>query len=185
MNTAAPTTSPENERRPPKNATISPNGETSPSAMPAASSTAPSAKRVIATALRPLRRARSSCAVSTEPPSACSGVTESTRRDPTHAAAHVVPATIAAGIRSEPCTTEYDTPSTPSQAPAAATQAAEKPVPTSRPSVAPMMPTRRPWRATSARCDLADAPTSRIRAMRRVRPATTVENVFAVTMAPT
>ena len=48
-----------------------------------------------------------------------------------------------------------------------------------------MTPTTRPWRATSARCDRAEAPISRSSAMRRVRPATTVEKVFAVTIDAT
>ena len=54
-------------------------------------------KSTMAMTLRPLRRARSSWDTSTEPPSACSGVTVSTRREPAQAAAQVVSATIGSG----------------------------------------------------------------------------------------
>nr|WP_250646239.1 hypothetical protein [Microbacterium ihumii] len=58
-------------------------------------------------------------------------------------------------------------------------------MPTKTPRTAPSAPTTKPWPATSVRCDRAVAPISRISAIRRVRPATIVENVFAVTMAAT
>ena len=54
-------------------------------------------KSTSAATLRPVRRATASCDASTDPPSACSGVTVSTRRDPAHAAAQVVSATIDGG----------------------------------------------------------------------------------------
>ena len=73
----------------------------------------------------------------------------------------------------------------PSIRPASHTPPAASASPPARPTTAPITPTTRPWRAISARCDRADAPISRSSAMRRVRPATTVAKVFAVTIEAT
>ncbi len=54
-----------------------------------------------------------------------------------------------------------------------------------RRSTAPTSPTSRPSLAICARCARALDPMRRSRAMSRVRPATTVETVFAVTIALT
>ncbi len=105
ITSVAPSASPVKEKMPPKNATTTPSGETRPITMPPASSTPPTANRAIATPLRPPLRTCASWDASTAPPSACSGVTVSTRREPAHAAAHVVRATTAAGTTSTGCTT--------------------------------------------------------------------------------
>ena len=73
----------------------------------------------------------------------------------------------------------------PSIRPASHTPPAASAVPPTSPTKAPMTPTTRPCRAISDRCDRADAPMSRSSAMRRVRPATTVAKVFAVTIDAT
>ena len=114
----------------------------------------------MAATFRPLRRARCSCDASTDPPSACSGVTESTRREPAHAAAHVVSATTPAGISSAACTTAYSTPSIPSSAVRTSTPAAAIAVPPRSPRSAPIAPTMSPCCATSPRWARAEAPMS-------------------------
>jgi hypothetical protein len=153
--------------------------------MPPASSTPPITNRAIAAPFRPPLRTCASCEASTAPPSACSGVTVSTRREPAHAAAQVVSATTAAGITSTGCSTEYSTPAMPSADSAIRIPTHDSRVPPMRPSAAPITPTMRPCRAISPRCDRAEAPMRRIKAMRRVRPATTVAKVFAVTIDAT
>ncbi len=185
MTIVEPRASPVNDRRPPKNATTTPRGVTIPTRMPSASSTAPAENSAIAVMLRPGRRARSLCVRSTEPPSASSGVTDSTRCDPDQAAAHVVSTTTTAGTSSSGRTSGKGTVGRSMSSPAIATPTAATPVPASSPTKAPIAPTTRPWRATSARCDRADAPMRRMSAMLRTRPATIVANVLAVTIAAT
>ena len=185
MTSGAAIVMPVNERTPPTKATTTPSGETSPSRMPAASATAPRANRMPATACLPRRAPTSSVARGTEPDTACSGVTARTRREPIHAASHVVSATITAGSSIDGVTGATCTPSSPRRTIAICAPAAETTMPSTVPIVAPRTPTIRPWEATRARCDLADAPIRRSRAIWRDRPATTVANVLAVTMPAT
>ena len=103
MTRVAPRASAVNEKMPPRNEIATPSGVTRPTAMPRASIPPPITNSTRAVMLRPLRRATVSRVGSTEPPSACRGVTVSTRRDPAHAAPQVVRATTTTGSARSGC----------------------------------------------------------------------------------
>lgn len=97
MNSTDPSARPVNESTPPTNATTTPSGVMSPTRTPPTRSSAPAMSSTQAPMCRPGLPETSSRVRSTEPPSDCSGVTASTRREPAQAAAHVVRATPIAG----------------------------------------------------------------------------------------
>ncbi len=185
MNSTDPSARPVNESTPPKKATTTPSGVMSPISTPPTSSAAPVTRSTqAATCLLGLPDT-SSWVRSTEPPSACSGVTERTRREPAQAAAQVVSATPTAGSTTKGCAREKSAGALSISCAPTCTPTAASRSPTTSPMAAPSRPTTSPWRPTCARCERAVAPIRRSSAMRRVRPAMMVENVFAVTIAAT
>ncbi len=100
MNRWAPTTKPVNERTPPTTPISTPIGFARPTTTPSARNANPSTMRMIAAPLRFGRARVCSRESSCEPPIACSGVTVSTRREPTQEASQVVSTTPTIGTSS-------------------------------------------------------------------------------------
>ena len=135
--------------------------------------------------LRPGRARVCSRLSSSLRPSASSGVTVVTRRDPTQEAAQVVSTTPTTGTKMIGSLYVYPGSVMRPVATAMRSVMTATPVPTRAPISDPITPTTSPSRAMRPRSRLADDPSSRNRAMLRTRPATIVENVLAVTTAAT
>ena len=139
----------------------------------------------IAQTLRAVPDRRSSWLGSMLEDRASSGVTLSTRLEPTANAPHVASTTATIGSTSCHGTSVYDVSGRNPLLRRTATNNALRPVPATAPTRPPMTPTTSPARVMRARSDAPVAPTRRWSAITRVCPAMSVAQVLAVTIAPT